>query len=332
MSVIEAARPGIHVEPLCRALTLPRGAYYRLRAGLQRPPRQRVSPRAFSAAERQAVLDVLHSARFVDKAPPEIYATLLDEDRYIGSVRTMYRLLAEAQEVRERRNQARHPKHKKPELVATAPNQVWSWDITRLRTYTKWSYFYLYVILDIFSRFVVGWMLADRENARLAKRLIAETVLKEGIDENQLTLHSDRGSPMVALTTQQLLARLQVTPSYNRPRVSNDNPYSESQFKTVKYHPSFPERFADYNETLGFCRSFFPWYNNEHRHSGIGYLTPAMVHYGISDQVLAARTATLKQAFARHPERFVRGEPRPPALRNQVWINQPRRESADHVH
>jgi putative transposase len=217
VSLIEAARPEVSIEPLCDALQLPRASYYRLRDGINRPRKKRGSPRAFSAAERQEVLDVLHSERFIDCAPPEIYASLLDEGRYVGSVSTMYRILAAEHEVRERRDQARHPKHKKPELVATAPNQVWSWDITRIRTYTKWSYFYLYVILDIFSRFVVGWMLADRENARLAKRLITESVIAEGVNKNQLILHSDRGSPMVALTTAQLLARLQVTPSYNRP-------------------------------------------------------------------------------------------------------------------
>ena len=324
MNIIEAARPLVNVAPLCRALTLPKASYYRIRDGLRRPTVKRTSPRALSGNERQVILDAMHSERFVDKAPYEIYATLLDEGRYIGSIRTMYRVLAASQEVKERRDQRRHPKHKKPELVADAPNQVWSWDITKLRTYTKWNYFYLYVILDIFSRYVVGWMLADRENARLAKRLIAESVFNEGIAADQLTLHSDRGSPMIALTTAQLLARLQVTPSYNRPRVSNDNPYSESAFKTVKYHPTFPQRFTGFDEAQGFCRSFFPWYNDEHRHGGIGYLTPAMVHHGISEEVIAARNKTLAAAYHRKPERFVRGKPTPPALPKQVWINQPR--------
>lgn len=328
MSTIEAARPQVSVAPLCQALQLPKASYYRLRAGL-RPKTKRISPRTLSCRERQSALEVLHSERFVDKAPYEIHATLLDEGTYICSVRTYYRLLAANKEVKERRDQARHPKHKKPELLATAPNQVWSWDITKLVTYTQWNYFYLYVILDIFSRYVVGWMLATRENAALAKRLITESAQRENIIPDQLTLHSDRGGPMIALTTAQLLSRLQVTPSYNRPRVCNDNPYSESQFKTVKYHPDFPKRFLSYDEAHTFCKSFFHWYNYEHRHGGIGFLTPAMLHHGISNQVIEKRQHTMDQVFDQHPERFVKGRPTIPKPPHAVWINQPRKQKLD---
>lgn len=250
------------MKALCSALDLPGSTYYRMRASVRIPKAKRVSPRALAPDERQAALDAMHSERFVDLSPQEIYASLLDEGIYICSVRTFYRILASEDEVRERRDHARHPVHRKPELVADGPNQVWSWDITRLATYTKWSWLYLYVILDIFSRYAVGWMLADRENAGLAKRLISESVMREGIGPEMLTLHSDRGAPMTALTTAQLLARLQVTPSYNRPRVSNDNPYSESHFRTVKDHPLFPKRFSGPDEAHEFCKSFFSWYNH----------------------------------------------------------------------
>jgi putative transposase len=273
------------------------------------------------------VLDILHTERFVDKAPTEIYATLLDEGTYHCSVRTMYRILAEAGEVRERRNQARHPKYKAPELLATAPNQVWSWDITKLRGPVKWSYYYLYVILDIFSRFVVGWMIAYRESAALAKRLIAETCEKENIQPGQLTVHSDRGSPMKSKTVAFLLADLGVTKSHSRPYVSDDNPYSESQFKTLKYRPDFPARFGSIQDARSFCRRFFPWYNQEHRHSGIGLMAPAMVHYGMAKQISSQRQVVLESAYGNHPERFVRGLPTPPSLPQAAWINKPKVES-----
>jgi putative transposase len=280
-----------------------------------------------SKPERQEVLDILHTERFVDKAPTEVYATLLDERTYLCSVRTMYRILAEAGEVRERRNQARHPQYQPPELLATAPNQVWSWDITKLRGPVKWSYYYLYVILDIFSRYVVGWMIAYRESAALAKRLIAETCEKENIQPGQLKLHADRGPSMKSKTVAFLLADLGVTKSHSRPYVSDDNPYSESQFKTLKYRPDFPARFGSIQDARSFCREFFPWYNQEHRHTGIGLMTPAMVHYGIAEQVSRQRQAVLASAFDAHPERFVRGLPAPPSLPEAAWINKPKVES-----
>jgi putative transposase len=273
------------------------------------------------------VLDSLHTKRFIDKAPTEAYATLLDEGTYLCSVRTMYRILSEAGEVRERRNQARHPKYQPPELLATASRQVWSWDITKLRGPVKWSYYYLYVILDIFSRYVVGWMIAYRESAALAKRLIAETCDKENIPPGQLTVHSDRGSSMKSKTVAFLLADLGVTKSHSRPYVSDDNPYSESHFKTLKYRPDFPARFGSIQDARSFCREFFPWYNQEHRHSGIGLMAPAMVHYGKAEQVRNQRQAVLALAFDVHPERFVRGVPVPPPLPEAAWINKPKVES-----
>jgi putative transposase len=277
----ELAR-SVGVAPACEALAVSRASFYRQRTGMEPDwPKPRARPaRTLSDGERKNVLDVLRSERFVDKAPGEVYATLLDEGTYLCSIRTMYRILSDAREVRERRNQLRHPVYKKPELLATAPNQVWSWDITKLLGPQKWSYFYLYVILDIFSRYVIGWMLARRESGALAKRLIRESVDKQNVSANQLTIHSDCGPSMKSQTVAQLLATLGVTKSHSRPYVSSDNPFSEAQFKTLKYRPEFPDRFGSQQHGLQFCRGFFPWYNHEHYHSGIAMLTPAMVHYG----------------------------------------------------
>jgi putative transposase len=269
------------------------------------------------------VLDVLHADRFVDQAPPEIYATLLDEGTYLCSLRTMYRILEARGEVRERRDQLRHPHYTKPELLATAPNQVWSWDITKLLGPAKWTYFYLYVLLDIFSRYVVGWMLAHRESRTLARRLIMETCEKEGIVPGQLTLHADRGTSMTSKPVAHLLADLGVTKTHSRPHVSNDNPFSESQFKTLKYQPGFPDRFLSYEHGHGHCGEFFPWYNYEHHHAGLAYLTPAAVHHGRVGEILAVRQAALDAAFAAHPERFVKRPPQTPRPPEAVWINPP---------
>ncbi len=326
MNAVLQVIPGVGAATVCAAIGLPRATFYRHRpaANRSRPAKPRRSPpRALSAEERRAVLDTLHSERFVDQAPAEVYATLLDEDRYLCSIRTMYRLLHGAQEVRERRDQLRHPQYHKPELLATGPNQVWSWDITKLLGPAKWSYFYLYVIMDIFSRYVVGWTLAERESGQLAQRLIRETCVKENIEEGQLTIHADRGTSMTSHTVAQLLAALGVVKSHSRPQVSNDNPFSESQFKTLKYRPEFPQRFASYNHGLTFCRGFFPWYNQEHRHWGLGLLTPATVHSGRATQVLAARQVTLSAAYLAHPQRFVHREPRPQQPPAAVWINPP---------
>lgn len=299
--------------------------YYRARKpDEERPKTVRTKPRrSLSEGEKQAVLDVLHEDRFVDKAPSEIYATLLDEGRHLSSISTMYRILRANKEVRERRNQLRHPQYKKPELLATGPNQVWSWDITKLLGPVKWTYFYLYVIIDIYSRYVVGWMIATKETAALAKTLISETCLRQGIEQEQLIIHSDRGSSMKSKAVALLLSDLGVTKSLSRPHVSNDNPYSESQFKTMKYQPTFPERFGCIEDARAFCQRFFPWYNDEHYHSGIALMTPQAVHYGWAQDLNRERQAVLSKAYEKHPERFVRGCPKTLELPMAAWINPP---------
>ena len=314
----------VGVAPACRALGVPRASFHRRQRPAPGHQQPRPTPaRALRASERAHVLDVRASPRFVDRSPAEVVATLLDEGQYLCAERTMYRILAANQPVRERRNQRSHPCYTKPELVATGPNQTWSWDITRLRGPKRWTSFYLYVLLDIFSRYVVGWMVADRENAALAATLIEETCLKQGIEPQVLTLHSDRGAPMTSKCTAQLLADLGVTRSLSRPQVSDDNPFSEAQFKTLKYHPGFPGRFEDITAAIAFCRSFFPWYNTEHRHAGIAMLTPDDVHHHRAPDVLAQRGRTLQAAWALHPERFVHGTPKPAPLPEAVWINPP---------
>ena len=308
----------------CEALGVSRSTLYRRRRPVTSKPKRRPRPqRALDTTERERVLSALHCGRFVDKAPAQVWATLLDEGIYHCSIRTMYRILSEHGEVRERRNQLRHPNYQKPELVAEAPNQVWSWDITKLRGPVKWTYFYLYVILDIFSRYVTGWMLARRESAELARRLISESCLKQNIEADQLTIHADRGSSMRSKSVALLLADLGITKTHSRPYVSNDNPYSESQFKTMKYCPEFPSRFGCLEDGRLFCGGFFDYYNNAHRHSGLGLMTPAAVHYGRADELNAARRQVLLEAHRAHPERFVHGTPQPPVLPRQVWINPP---------
>ena len=311
----------------CAALGRSRATHYRRHR--QSPPRPRPpcvpkpQPRALSHSERIAVLGVLHEERFVDQAPATIYATLLDEGRYLCSVPTMYRVLRAADEVRERRRQARHPATAKPELIATGPNSVWTWDITKLLGPEKWTYYHLYVIIDIFSRYVPGWLLARRETAELAEHFIAETIRKHHVDANQLTIHADRGTSMASKTVALLLADLGVTKSHSRPHCSNDNPFSEAQFKTLKYRPEFPDRFGSIEDGRGFCRRFFRWYNDTHRHSGIGFHTPASVHFGRAEGIRLERARVLQAAYGAHPERFVRNTPIPPRLPNTVWINKP---------
>ena len=314
----------VGVSPACRALGVSRATFYRRQRPVPGHQQPRPTPaRALCQSEREHVLDVLVTPRFVDRSPAEVMATLLDEGEYLCSERTMYRVLAANQPVRERRNQREHPQYAKPELVATEPNQTWSWDISKLLGPTKWTYFYLYVLLDIYSRYVVGWMVADRENSALAGRLIEETCHKQGVQPQVLTLHSDRGAPMTSKCTAQLLADLGVTRSLSRPQVSDDNPFSEAQFKTLKYHPGFPGRFHDIEAAIGFCRSFFPWYNLEHRHGGIAMLTPDDIHHGRARDVLAQRKRIIEAAWVDHPERFVRGIPKPRPLPEAVWINPP---------
>jgi putative transposase len=284
--------------------------------------------RALTEEQRQTLLDLLHSERFCDQAPREVYATLLSEGVYHGSVSTMYRLLRQRQEQNERRNQLRHIHFVKPELLATRPNQVWSWDITKLKAATKWTYYYLYVVMDIYSRYVVGWCIAPCESAQIAEQLILETCLRQNIPPGQLTLHADRGSSMTSKVVEQLLVDLGVTKTHSRPHVSNDNPYSEAQFKTLKYRPQFPERFDSLEEARIFCEAFFVWYNTAHHHSGIAMLTPEIVHTGRAIQEIARREAVLLAAYAAHPERFVNHPPRHPALPRAAWINPPAKDRA----
>ena len=314
--------PRLGITPTCTALGLPTATYYRRIKPKPAPARRPSPPRRLAAQERTAVLEVLHQPEFVDLAPAQVHARLLDRERYLCSERTMYRILEENHEVRERRDQLRHPHYAAPELLATAPNQVWSWDITKLLGPAKWTYFYLYVILDIFSRYVVGWLLAEHENASLAKRLISETCTKEGIEDGQLTIHGDRGAPMTSKTLAQLMADLAITKSHSRPHVSDDNPFSESHFKTLKYRPDFPGRFAGLEAAHAHVRKFFDWYNGQHHHSAIAYLTPADVHCGRAGEVIAARQRVLDIAYAAHPERF-RRPPHAVPLPSAVWINRP---------
>lgn len=322
----------VGIESACDSLGVARASFYRQRPLLgptlspllSLPPVMRPAPaRALSIDERQSVRDVLNSERFQDCSPAAIQATLLDEGQYLCSTRTMYRVLKMDDSTKERRDQLTHPQYQKPELLATVPNQLWSWDITKLRGAAKWSYFYLYVILDVFSRYVVGWMVAERESAELAKTLIEETCGKQNIRPGQLGLHADRGSSMRSKPVAFLLADLSVTKTHSRPYTSNDNPYSESQFKTMKYRPEFPNRFGCLQDSRNFCQTFFAWYNDEHRHSGIGMMTPAVVHYGQATAVRDKRQEVLDAAYQAHPERFVRRAPTPLELPKEVWINKP---------
>jgi putative transposase len=292
------------------------------------PASTRCSPRALSGEERERVIAVLDDERFCDLAPAEVYATLLDEGVYLCSERTMYRILKEHGQTRERRAQRRHPKYVAPELMATGPNQLWSWDITKLKTFVKSQYLHLYVILDVFSRYVVGWMVAERESGELAKLLIDETCDRQGITPGELTFHADNGAAMVAQPVAFLLASLGITKSHSRPHVSDDNPFSEAQFKTMKYRPDFPARFASLEHAREFLRRFFDWYNTEHHHDGLALLTPYDVHHGLAPERLAQRARVLDAAYAAHPERFVRREPKPAALPEAVWINPPKTTDA----
>jgi putative transposase len=324
MSTVLDVAPALGVLPTCAAFGVPRATYYRKRAPVHgpKPPRQ-VPGRRLPDCERQQVLDTLHEPRFVDLAPIEVYATLLQEGRYMCSARTMHRILAEHAEVRERRDQLRHPSYQKPELLATAPNQLWSWDITKLLGPQKWTYYYLYVLLDVFSRYVVGWMVAHRESASLADKLIAQTCARQGILPGQLTLHADRGASMTSKAVAFLLADLGVTKTHSRPHVSNDNPFSEANFKTLKYRPDFPDRFGEIEDARAHCSPFFQWYNYDHHHSALSLLTPADVHYGCVDERISQRQVVLDAAFDVHPERFPHGRPIARQPPREVWINKP---------
>jgi putative transposase len=324
MDAVDQLAPTVGIASACDALGMPRASFYRRPIFGPMPLKIRPSPaRALTLGERTIVRGVLNSTRFQDCAPAAIQATLLDEGQYLCSTRTMYRMLEQDGASRERRDQLTHPAYQKPELLATAPNQLWSWDITKLRGPVKWNYFYLYVILDVFSRYVVGWMIAPREAATLATKLIEETCDKHSIQPDQLTIHADRGSSMRSKPVAFLLADLSITKTHSRPYTSNDNPYSESQFRTMKYRPEFPDRFGCIQDARAFCQRFFPWYNDAHRHSGIGMLTPAMVHFGQAPAIRQKRQSVLDAAYLAHPDRFVRRPPIPLPLPKEVWINKP---------
>jgi len=322
-TVVEMA-PRLGVAPTCAALGLPRASYYRGQQPRPEPKPRPTPARALPPEERAQVLATLHEPRFVDLAPAEVYATLLDEGRYLCSERTLHRVLDENAEVRERRNQLRHPHYTAPQILATRPNELWSWDITKLRGPQKWTYYSLYVVLDVFSRYVVGWMLAEGQSARLAEKLIEQSCARQGITPGQLTVHADRGAAMTSKPVALLLADLGVTKSHSRPHVSNDNPYSESQLKTMKYRPDFPDRFGSLEHGRSFCGDFFPWYNTEHHHVGLGLFTPHDVHYGLAAAKREQRALVLAAAFAKHPERFPNGRPSPRPLPTATWINPPK--------
>lgn len=316
----------VSTKAACNALAVPRATFYRHQQPKNSKPNRPAPPLALCPQERQAVLETVHAERFWDLSPYQIFATLLDEGIYHCSIRTIYRVLAAHDEVKERRRQTRRLHYEKPELLAIAPNQVWSWDITKLKGPAKWTYFYLYVIMDIFSRYVVGWMVAHREQAALAKRLIEESCQKQNIKPGQLSIHADRGSSMRSKTVFNLLGDLGVTQTHSRPHVSNDNPYSEAQFKTLKYRPDFPDRFGSLSDARAFCQEFFRWYNNVHKHSGIAFLTPAQVHYQEDRQILHRRAEVLRSAYKLNPARFKGKLPKPFPLPEAAWINPPRPE------
>lgn len=326
MSAAEELGARVGVASACRALGVARATLYRRRRPTAGPRSQQPRPRparALSDQERQDVLDELHRDCFADKAPAAVYAALLDEGRWLCSIRTMYRILEVNKEVRERRNQLRHPVYVKPVLEATAPNQVWTWDITKVQACEKWRHFHLYVVLDLYSRCVVAWRLELTETGTLARELLEDAMKKHGVKPGTLALHADRGTSMTSKTVAHLLADLGVTKSHSRPRVSNDNAYSESHFKTLKYRPDYPGRFGSLADGRAHFRRFFRWYNEEHYHSGIALLTPAQVHYGHAEDVLDARHEALLRAYAASPERFVHGPPKRPELPAAVWINGP---------
>jgi putative transposase len=318
------------VSQACRALSVPRSSLYRSRRPQEAPSPRPTPPRALSPEEKRAVRAILNSDQFCDDAPREVYATLLDQGEYYCHWRTMYHILEEHDEVHERRNQRRHPVTSKPELRATGPNELWSWDITQLRG-PNGSYYYLYTIIDVFSRYVPGWMIASRESAQLAERLIAETCTKQGINPDQLVLHADRGSAMRSKTVAQLLIKLGIAKSHSRPYTPTDNPFSEAQFKTMKYRPDYPETFLGMKDARCWARGFIHWYNHEHHHTGLALMTPATVHFGQGETVYQQRQQVLATAYAAHPERFVRGKPTPPPLPKEVSINKPKTQDEKQV-
>jgi putative transposase len=332
MTSVSELHPLVGIKPACNALAIATSTWYRNQKPKPEALPRAQSPRALSLDEREAVLTCLNSPRFVDVAPTAVYANLLDEGQYLCSPRTMYRLLALNKQVRERRNQRTHPAYARPELLAEKPNEVWSWDITKMRGPRKWNYFHLYMVIDIFSRCVVGWAVYKRESAKLARNLFEETCEKHGVEKDQLTVHADRGSSMRSKTIAELFTDLGVIKSHSRPYTSSDNPFSESQFRTMKYRPEYPKRFSCIQDARAFVRDFVCWYNNEHRHGGIGLMTPAAMHTGQAQAIRAKRNLVLENAYRAHPERFVSAIPQAPVLPEAVWINKPKEVSSENAH
>lgn len=312
----------VGLKRACAVLNVPRSRVYRARQPRQAQARPTPAA-ALSEAERRVVREQLNSPRFADQSPRQVYATLLDEGTYLCHWRTMYRVLAAHDEVRERRNHLRHPVYRKPELLATAPNQVWSWDITALRGASKWTHYFLYVVLDIYSRYVVGWMLAERQSAKLAEELVRTACARQGIRPDQLTLHADNGGPMRAKSLALLLADMGVNASHTRPHTSDDNPFSEAHFRTMKYRPDYPECFGSIQDARTWARGFFTWYNEAHYHTGLNLFTPASVHFRRAEHLGQQRQAVLNAAYAAHPARFASGQPRVALPPHAVWINPP---------
>ncbi len=316
--------PQIGLKSACEVLNVPRSQIYRQRQPKVEPASRRTPAHALSSHERAQVRETLNSERFMEQAPRQVYAALLDEGRYLCHWRTMYRILSAHNEVRERRLIRRHPVYQKPELLAERPNEVWSWDITALRGAHKWEHYPLYTVLDIFSRYVVGWMIAEEESSDLARQLIAETARKQGIQPDQLTLHADNGSPMKGRPLSHLLVALGITKSHSRPHTSDDNPFSEAQFKTMKYRPDYPDRFASIAAARTWARDFFAWYNHQHYHSGLSLMTPVSVHYGEAEAVQQHRQRVMADAFQASPARFRAGLPVVKGVPAAVYINPPK--------
>lgn len=322
MTVIERNKSQFPITVLCETLGVNRSTWYNHLAP-KTTPEGRTPPRKLAESERAEVLRTLNSETFQNESVPTVYAKLLDKETYLCSQRTMYRILKDQKQTRPRRHEREHPNYHKPQLVATGPNQVWSWDITRLKGPKSWIFYELYVVIDIYSRCIVSWCLSEHESGEQAKALIKAACIREGINKHQLTVHSDRGRAMRSKQLSDLYGELGIIRSLNRPRVSNDNPYSESQFKTLKYRPDYPDRFGSIEDARTHLRAFFEWYNTEHRHSGIAMMPPAEVHAGRSEEIRRKRQTILRKAHQRHPERFVRGIPQAKGVPEKVWINEP---------
>ena len=322
MDALEDVPANLSVAEACRTLGASRATLYR-HTSLPTPPSPRLGqpPRTLSPDEVSTLHRVLHEERFMDQPPAEIFAQLLSEGTYVASIRTMYRYLDRWGEVHERRNQRPGGPHAMPSLTATAPDQIWTWDITKLAGPQSGIFFYVYVMIDLFSRYVVGWMVAERENGDLASSFLRQTMSLRGIEPKGLTIHSDRGSPMTCKTTTQMLATLGVTKSLSRPHVSDDNAFSEAQFKTLKYQPDFPGRFGSLFHAKAYLEAFFAWYNEQHFHHGLALFTPGQVYRSEVAELAVHRQVVLDGVYRAHPERFVAGAPKVRLPASEVSIN-----------